>query len=236
MSEMYKGSFADEWKKKDIAIALDGLRYDDRRKEASDDLVEIGEDALEPLFELLQTVNLQAEEQMETEETYKWIDITFFKFGERAKDFLLAKTQSENEEDRQTAASALGSMRDDWCVEPLLMLLNDNDQQVRQSTVWALGIVGEPRTFTALEEYNRVAPHIVRQALFRIKDVQTLIETATRHDSEKQRIVATSLELFGNIDSLPVLRWLSKNAIEPDVQEAAADAIEVVKMRYLKEL
>jgi HEAT repeat protein len=50
------------------------------------------------------------------------------------------------------AADALGNIGDVRSIDPLLQLLNDNDQDVRFATVYALGTIGHPSAVPALQQ------------------------------------------------------------------------------------
>jgi ATP-dependent DNA helicase RecQ len=65
---------------------------------------------------------------------------------------LVAALNHENGNVRRIAASALGKLRDQRAVEPLMALLSAEEKpQVRQYAVKALGAIGDPRAWTLLE-------------------------------------------------------------------------------------
>ncbi|KQC04186.1 MAG: hypothetical protein APR53_03745 [Methanoculleus sp. SDB] len=51
---------------------------------------------------------------------------------------------------RWGAAEALGRMRDERAVEPLIKRLHDDDWRVRLKAAWSLGQIGDPRALPHL--------------------------------------------------------------------------------------
>lgn len=64
-----------------------------------------------------------------------------------------AKTGQQNE--RLNALKALGEMKAGTAAEGLVELLYDNDKQIRQEVIRALGFTGHPVAYKALKDYDK---------------------------------------------------------------------------------
>jgi HEAT repeat protein len=218
----------------DIESLIDALRYDDSRRIASAALAQIGAIALLPLFEVLKTSQSQNQDDLETEETYKWVHKTLYKIGEPALLFLLENLKSEDTWDRAIAANALGYINDVRAIDPLINLLEDEDMEVRASAIWALGLLGDPRAIVPITNFNVAGTStgsIAFQALEKIRKVEQLIEIFKTGDNNVRLAVTTALGLFGDKRALPALRWLKQHTTDQVIAEAVRDAVEQIQER-----
>lgn len=210
---------------KDVTSIIDALRYDDTRKEASNALANLGEEALYSLFDMLMTQDSMDEEAEESEETYQAVYRTLRKIGEPATAFVVKVLEGWSPYYgtetcsffRETAAMALAYLDDPKAIEPLKKCLDDEneDYQVKNNVVWALERLGIlPDDSRSIRLLNRIFPE---------------------GNLEARLATCEALGMYGDQKALPALRWLERNETNDVVKEAVFDAIDRVRRRWDEE-
>lgn len=82
--------------------------------------------------------------------------------GSEGMDHLLSALKTRNKDTRLGVIEALGEIRDQRAVEPLIGLLSDNDNEVRWEAALALGEIADPRALGPLEGALRDPDRYVR--------------------------------------------------------------------------
>jgi HEAT repeat protein len=115
---------------------------------------------------------------------------------------------------RYSAIDALGNIRDNKAVDPLIQTLRDKDEKVRKGVAYALGEIGDQRAvkplIQTLKDIDENVRSITAEALGKIRDksaVEPLIQTLKDKDDEVRRAAAWAL---GEIRD--------KRAVEPLIQ------------------
>ena len=106
---------------------------------------------------------------------------------------------------RETAAEALGILRDRRAVEPLIKALNDKDEEVRWKAAWALGNIGdiqavEPLIYL-LHDKRWTVRRFAASALGKIGDgraVESLIESLSDEEWHVRKYAADALGKIGD--------------------------------------
>jgi HEAT repeat protein len=133
---------------------------------------------------------------------------------------LLSRLASENEGVRFSSVQALGKLKDERAVEPLILLLKDKDIVVFASTIEALGDIGGDRAQAAIEgvlkspmarKYRSIRLEVAR-ALSNFKNARSVAVLAQlREDVENSRD-------GGSVLSLDQLRMdLMTNDVHPEI-------------------
>ena len=166
-------------------------KYEDKRKEWVEMLVNIGAPAVEPLVAALQGRNWNEREAVQE---------ALVKIGNFAVEPLVVALKNEDQGVRSGAAEVLGKIGDARAVEPLVTALKDEDQRVRSRAAEALGEIGDARAMEPLavvlkDEHQGVRREAV-EALGKIGDaraVEPLAVALTDEDREVRFYAAKAL-------------------------------------------
>ena len=108
------------------------------------------------------------------------IDTALVKIGISAVEPLISFLKDENSHssERQAAAKALAKIGDQRAVEPLILVINDTDENVRYVAAEALGKIGNPRAveplIAALNDSDKNVRYIAEIALKNFDDARVM--------------------------------------------------------------
>jgi HEAT repeat protein len=182
--------------------------------------IEIGEPALEPLM-----LALHHPEKQVRKATVR----TLIKIGRISVVPLIAALKDDIAEVRESAAIALGQLRDRRAVAPLSTLLHDHHASVRKAAIVALVRSNPPEEvfIGALGSSDPVVRRAAVRTLGRIGDtraVEPLIALVRDRYEEVREMVADALGMIGDDRAIqPVISML--NDPSEHVREAAAEAM-----------
>ncbi|HMK54734.1 MAG TPA: HEAT repeat domain-containing protein [Methanobacteriaceae archaeon] len=119
------------------------------RLEAAKQLGNVGEDAIDPLVELLGSEN---------DNMRKYATVALKSMGnEKVADNLILALNDADFGVRKFAAKALGEIKSIKAVDPLIEKLEDDDWGVRVASVKALGDIGDERAIDPIKKARRKA-------------------------------------------------------------------------------
>lgn len=127
------------------------LEYEDPqvRLEAAKQLGEVGEDAIDPLVELLRSDNNNMR---------KYATVALKSMGsEKVADHLILALNDNDFGVRKFSAKALGELKSKKAVAPLIEKLEDEDWGVRLASVKALGDIGDEKAIDPIKKARRKA-------------------------------------------------------------------------------
>ncbi|MCO5381698.1 MAG: HEAT repeat domain-containing protein [Methanosarcina barkeri] len=107
----------------------------DSRKEARFSLEEMGENAVDPLIEIIDSGI--------PEPRFEAVLALGNIGGQKAEKALIRLLKDENPEVRSSAALALGNARSERAEKELIQALSDEDRRVRSNSAWALGEIAK---------------------------------------------------------------------------------------------
>ena len=154
-------------------------------------LIQIGAPSVEPLIALLSNDD-------------PWIQYTaedaLSRIGDPAVEQLIAALKDSNPQVRKFAAEALGEIKDARAVEPLLVTLRDEDENVRNGSRGALSSIGAPAVEPFIALLKDEDPEIRRAAvlgLSGIKDDRTIEPIIAALQDENDVVRSTAAEALG---------------------------------------
>jgi HEAT repeat protein len=119
------------------------------RFEAAKKLGEVGEEAIDPLLELLKS---------EDDKLRKYATVALKTMGsEKVVDNLILALKDEDFGVRKYSAKALGELKSSEAVDPLLETLEDEDWGVRLAVMKALGDIGDEKAIDPIKKARRKA-------------------------------------------------------------------------------
>lgn len=178
--------------------ALEDVHYFSVRSEIMVTLVSIGEPAVQPIIRSLDD---------ESDVNIQWDLIkSLGAIGEPAIEYLMQMLESKKSVERSNAARALGSMKDERLLEPLIRILtSDTEYRPRSCAAEALANIGISKAvdplIQSLNDENVAVRRESAKALGRIKDekaVEPLIKVLKDSNYKVRADAATALKEIGD--------------------------------------
>jgi len=136
---------------------------------------------------------------------------------------------------RETAAEALGLLRDKKAVEPLIEALNDKDEEVRWKASWALGHIGDKRAVEPLTNLLNDERWQVRRfaasALGKIGDGQGVESLIQALNDDEWHVRKYAVDALGNIGDERAVNPLIKVLSDKDNDVRSKAVIALGKMK-----
>lgn len=144
----------------------------------------------------------------------------------------IAHLKNQNPEVRLYAAIELGKLGDVRAVEPLIAALSDQDMNVRESAIEALGNLGKAAVvplIARLQDYDAGVRSGASDALVKVGEpaIEPLIACLKDNDADVRRRAAIALSKLGDVRAVaPLIACLKDN--DADMRSGVSDAL--VKM------
>ncbi len=211
---------------------------------AVNDLVKIGEPAVEPLLRCLKVGYNYADKY--GQQKRKVCDVLGLIGDSRAVEPLNRMLRDEDKHVRRRAANALINIGDKRSVKPLIKALKDSEKKVRMRAAEALGKIGEYTAYRPLLKCLNDNDSKVREAAYNSlitiqssdikdklkiskddilemensKEIESIIFLVNNADTDIRKEVIKSLQSIGDSKSIETLKFLSSDS-DPEIATSA---------------